>query len=98
MQVLQEFYVGVTRKLATPVARSTALEVVNAYGPWIRTPTTAASVARAADIADLAQISFWDALIVACAEEAGASLLYSEDLNAGQTIAGVKVVNPLTVG
>jgi len=72
--------------------------VVNAYGPWIRTPTTAASVARAADIADLAQISFWDALIVACAEEAGASLLYSEDLNAGQTIAGVKVVNPLTVG
>ena len=97
VQVLQEFYVNVTRKLATPVARSTAREVVIAYGPWIRTPTTAATVTRAADIADMTQISFWDALIVASAEEAGATALYSEDLNAGQTIAGVKVVNPLAV-
>ncbi|MBS0367538.1 MAG: PIN domain-containing protein [Proteobacteria bacterium] len=95
VQVLQEFYVNVTRKLATPVARSTAREVVSAYGAWIRTPTSAATVARAADIADMAQLSFWDALIVAAAEETGATLLYSEDLNAGQTIAGVKVVNPL---
>jgi len=37
-------------------------------------------------------------VIVASAEEAGAALLYSEDLNAGQTIAGVKVVDPLTPG
>lgn len=95
VQVLQEFYVNVTRKLATPVARSTAREVVTAYGPWIRTSTTAATVTRAAEIADMAQLSFWDALIVAAAEEAGATLLYSEDFNTGQTIVGVKVVNPL---
>jgi predicted nucleic acid-binding protein len=95
VQVLQEFYVNVTRKLATPVARSTAREVVIAYGEWIRSPTTSRTVTRAADIADMAEISFWDALIVASAEEAGAALLYSEDLNAGQVIAGVKIVNPL---
>jgi len=95
VQVLQEFYVSVTRKLATPVARSTAREVVIAYGEWIRSPTTSGTVTRAADIADMAEISFWDALIVASAEEAGAALLYSEDLNAGQVIAGVKIVNPL---
>src|SRR6185437_11972223 len=95
VQVLQEFYVNVTRKLATPVARSTAREVVIAYGEWIRSPTTSGTVTRAADIADMAEISFWDALIVASAEEAGAALLYSEDLNAGQVIAGVKIVNPL---
>lgn len=95
VQVLQEFYVNATQKLRTPVARSTAREVVSTYGSWIREPTTADTVLRATDIAGLAQISFWDALIVASAEQAGAAQLYSEDLNDGQSIAGVKVINPL---
>jgi predicted nucleic acid-binding protein len=95
VQVLQEFYVNVTRKLATPVSRSAAREVLGAYGSWIREATTAATVMRATEIADMAQLSFWDALIVASAEQAGATHLYSEDLNAGQNIAGVLVVNPL---
>jgi predicted nucleic acid-binding protein len=95
VQVLQEFYVNVTRKLATPVASSTAREVVGSYGAWIREPTTAGTVTRAIDIAALAQVHFWDALIVACAEQADATAIYSEDLNEGQIIAGVKIVNPL---
>jgi len=95
VQVLQEFYVNVTQKLATPVARSTAREVVSSYGAWIREPTTAETVTRAIDIVGLAQISFWDALIVASAEQVAATYIYSEDLNPGQTIAGVTVVNPL---
>jgi predicted nucleic acid-binding protein len=40
-------------------------------------------------------IGFRDALIVAAAEQWGAETLYSEDLNDGQLIAGVRVVNPL---
>jgi predicted nucleic acid-binding protein len=95
VQVLQEFYVNVTRKLATPVARSTAREVVSSYGAWVHEPTTPDTVTRAIDIAEMAQIMFWDALIVASAEQVQATHVYSEDLNAGQTIAGVKVVNPL---
>jgi predicted nucleic acid-binding protein len=95
VQVLQEFYVNVTRKIATPVARSTAREAVNSYGAWVREPTTPTTVTRAIDIVALAQIAFWDALIVASAEQAGAATLYSEDLRAGQTIAGVAIVNPL---
>jgi predicted nucleic acid-binding protein len=95
IQVLQEFYVNVTRKLATPVAVSTAREVVSTYRPWIRDPTTADTVLRATHIAEMARISFWDALIVASAEQAGAECLFSEDLNADQVIAGVRVVNPL---
>src|SRR5437762_5278689 len=55
VQVLQEFYVNVTQKLATPVARSTAREVVSSYGAWIREPTTAETVTRAIDIVGLAQ-------------------------------------------
>ncbi|MGQ0835362.1 MAG: PIN domain-containing protein [Gammaproteobacteria bacterium] len=97
VQVLQEFYVNVTKKLTTRVARSTAREVVSTYGAWIHEPTTADTVLRATDIAEMAQISFWDALIIAAAEQAGAAQLYSEDLNDGQSIAGVKVVNPLLV-
>jgi len=95
VQVLQEFYVNVTRKLATPVATSTAREVVNTYGAWIRETTTADTVVRATHIAEMEQISFWDALIVASAEQVGAAEIYSEDLNAGHTIAGILIVNPL---
>jgi predicted nucleic acid-binding protein len=95
VQVLQEFYVNVTRKIATPVAQSIARETVNSYGAWVREPTTPATVTRAIDIVALAQIAFWDALIVASAEQAGATTLFSEDLGAGQTIAGVTIVNPL---
>jgi predicted nucleic acid-binding protein len=97
VQVLQEFYVNVTQKLKTPVARSIAWEIVNTYGAWVRETTTPMIVIRATHLAELGQISFWDAMIVASAEQAGAQQLYSEDLNAGQTIAGVLVVNPLAV-
>jgi predicted nucleic acid-binding protein len=95
VQVLQEFYVNVTRKLSTRVARSTAREVVNTYSAWVREPITPETVLRATDVAELSQLSFWDALIVAAAEQAGAAELLSEDFNDGQVIAGIKVVNPL---
>jgi predicted nucleic acid-binding protein len=100
VQVLQEFFVHATGKLNTLLARTTAREVVQTYAVWVRESTTANTVTRAIDIADLAQLSFWDALIVASAEQAGATLLYSEDLNDGQKIVGVTVRNPLveTIG
>jgi predicted nucleic acid-binding protein len=95
VQVLQEFYVNATRKLATSIAYIAAREVVSSYGPWIRESTTADTVTRAIDIAAMAQISFWDALIVASAEQAEATQIYSEDLNTGQSIVGITIVNPL---
>lgn len=94
VQVLQEFYVNATQKLATAVARSTAREVVTAYGAWIREPTTARTVTRASEISEMVQISFWDALILASAEEVDAEEILSEDLNDGQIIAGIRIVNP----
>jgi predicted nucleic acid-binding protein len=95
VQVLQEFYVNATRKLATPIARSTAREIIETYGVWVHQPTTVETVTRATALAELSRISFWDALIVASAEEVDADELLSEDLNAGQAIAGIKIVNPL---
>lgn len=93
VQVLQEFYVTVTQKLSAE--RASAREVVRTYTPWVQHPTTPETILRASEIADLSQLSFWDALIVASAEQVGASHLYTEDLNAGQTIVGVKIINPL---
>ena len=98
VQVLQEFYVNATRKLATPIAHSTAREVIKTYGVWVHRATTVETVTRATEISELARISFWDALIVASAEEVDAAELLSEDLSDGQAIAGIKVVNPLKAG
>ena len=48
----------------------------------------------AIDIHRLNRLSFWDSMVVEAARVSGCSILFSEDLNAGQTIAGVKIVNP----
>lgn len=95
IQVLQEFYVNATLKLNTPVARSTAREIIQTYSVWIHHATTIETVTRATEISDLARISFWDALIVASAEEVNADELLSDDLKDGQSIGSIKVVNPL---
>ena len=49
---------------------------------------------RAIDRSVLSQISFWDALIVAASASSGCTTIYSEDLNAGQLIEGVRIENP----
>ena len=92
-QVLHEFYVNVTRKIAAPLSKSSARAVVDAYAPWC-VNTTPAETSAAFRIEDEARISFWDALIVAAARKAGAVRILSEDLNAGQTIAGIRIENP----
>ena len=57
-------------------------------------PTSLATVRRALELMTLASLSFWDAAIIAAAEAGGCDTLYTEDLNAGQVIAGVRIVNP----
>jgi predicted nucleic acid-binding protein len=93
MQVLQEFYVNVTRKIATPLSRETARTVVNSYVPWCM-ETTVAEISAAFHIEDESRIGFWDALIVSSAVKSGAVRILSEDLNAGQRIAGLLIENP----
>ena len=92
-QVLQEFYVNVTRKIATPLSRDAARLVVNSYAIWC-TETTPAEIATAFHLEDQSGIGFWDALMVASAAKAGAVRILSEDLNAQQTIAGIRIENP----
>lgn len=94
-QVLQEFYVNVTRKIALPLTKKSARAVVSSYLIWC-VETTSEEISAAFAIEDDARIGFWDALIVAAAVKAGADRILSEDLNPGQTIAGVRIENPFT--
>jgi predicted nucleic acid-binding protein len=93
MQVLQEFYVNVTRKISRPLSKESARLVVSTYTAWC-IDTTPAEISSAFRIEDEAHIGFWDALIMSSAVKSGATRLLSEDLNSGQTIAGVKIENP----
>ena len=94
VQVLQEFFVNATRKLAKPVLVAAAREIVRAYGAWVAREITVTTVLRAIDLSERAQLSFWDSLIIAAASEADAAILLTEDLQHGQTIAGVTICNP----
>ncbi len=93
MQVLQEFYVNVTRKIRSPLPKESARLVVSSYSIWC-VETTPAELSLAFRVEDESRIGFWDALIVAAAAKSGAARLLSEDLNPGQKIAGLRIENP----
>ena len=92
LQVLQEYYVVATRKLAVSAELAQQKVEVLARGPIVR--FTPGDVISAIELHRLARISFWDALVVHAARIAGCAVLYSEDLHAGSAIGGVRVVNP----
>jgi predicted nucleic acid-binding protein len=92
-QVLQEFYVVATKKMAAPMTLLDARTVVKAYLPW-SIGTDGAMVLQASEIQERNRISFWDAMIVAAAHRAGAVRLLTEDLNHGRVIEGITVENP----
>jgi predicted nucleic acid-binding protein len=89
-QVLQEFYVNVTRKIQSPLSRDLARLVVSSYAIWCA-DTTPAEISMAFRIEDESRIGFWDALIVSAAAKSGATRILSEDL---KRIAGILVENP----
>jgi predicted nucleic acid-binding protein len=94
VQVLQEFFVTVTRKIAKPLDPETAKEIIADLSRWyIHTPA-ADDVLAAISIHQDTGISFWDSMIVRSAAEIGCTVLYSEDLNVGQEYTGVRVENP----
>ncbi len=93
-QVLQEFFVVTTRKLDPGFTTIEALDYIDDLSQWPVHQVDLETIRRSALLAEDAQISFWDALIVVAASLSGAETLYTEDLNHGQTIHGVKIVNP----
>lgn len=94
VQVLQEFYVTVTRKAAAPFTPSEARARLRTLSRWAAHSPLPSDVVAATEIAEAAQISFWDAMIIRSAARMECDTLWSEDLNAGQVIAGIRVRNP----
>ena len=93
-QVLQEFYVTVTRKLARPLDAAAAAEAAANFAELPLVNIDSKLVLSAIHRSRGSQLSFWDALVVQAAIEGHASTLYSEDMQHGQIFDGLKVVNP----
>lgn len=92
VQVLAEFYVNATGKFKLSHEQAAAiLQSLDAY-PVVA--LTEAVFWAALQIKDRYQLSYWDSAIVAAALELGCHTVYSEDLNHGQNVAGVRVIDP----
>lgn len=91
IQVLQEFYVTMTRKGGNPAFLR---EVVEFYMCKQIIENSCGLLRKAMDIHQAYGTSFYDANIVAAAQVSGAKELWTEDLNTGQDYGGVVVVNP----
>lgn len=93
-QVLQEFYVTVTRKIDVPLTPAEALEWVEQLEVFPCLPTDSGLVKIAAELSSRHRIAYWDGAILAAAESLGAPLLYSEDFSHDRRYGSVRVVNP----
>jgi predicted nucleic acid-binding protein len=94
MQVLQEFFVTVTRKIASPLDVPSARQIVADLAQWRLHAPEADDLLQAIDFQQNYQLSFWDAMVVQSAVRLGCSWLVTEDFSHGQVFGGVQVVNP----
>lgn len=93
-QVLHEFYTNAVKKLgATPNAARRRVELLSL---WLPVENTLVVTHRAWHWSDEAQLSHWDALIVAAAERTSCRWLLSEDFQDGRMFGSLEVVNPFT--
>lgn len=92
VQVLQELYVNLFRK---GVSQEEARQTVVDYGAWHVVDNDQALLVEGIDLRERWTCSFWDALILAAARRARASVIWSEDFSTDQNYDGIVVVNPL---
>jgi predicted nucleic acid-binding protein len=93
-QVLQEFYVTVTRKIRKPLSPELAVALMDEYRVFPTVPTDYPLIVAAVELSLRYDISYWDGAIVAAAEALEASTLYTEDLSHGQRYGKVLALNP----
>lgn len=98
VQVLMELAATLTKKIANPLALSVAAEITDDLSTWEVHEPKALDVGAALRIAGRHGVSIWDAMIVQAAAAMEAEVLWTEDLNHGQTYEGVTVRNPFRSG
>lgn len=94
LQVLQEFFTTLTRKVSPPVSALTVRRIVEDLATWRVHEPGRPDLFAAIDASIEWGISFWDAMILVAARRSGATVIWSEDLNDGQEYGGVVVRNP----
>jgi predicted nucleic acid-binding protein len=97
-QVLSEFYVNVTRKAEPPMASGDARAEVRRYQRWQPWAVDHATVESAWSVESRFGFSYWDSLIVAAAQAQRCRYLLTEDMQHGQQVDSVQILNPFLVG
>lgn len=96
LQVLQEYFVNVTRNLGVdPQMARRKVEILSEFDVVV---PDVADILGAIDLHRLHGFSFWDALVLRAATQAGCSVLLTEDFQDGREIDGIQVVNPFRTG
>jgi predicted nucleic acid-binding protein len=97
VQVLQEFYVQATRTTRRKrLSHDEAQALIEAWLRWTVQEMTVDILRAAIESSKQFQLSYWDAAIIEAARALGCKEVLSEDLNAGQSYGGVRVVNPFS--
>ena len=91
-EVLQEYFVTVTRKLG--VNPSIARRKVELLVEFDVVAPEVPDILAAIDLHRLHGFSFWDAMVLRAAKQAGCGVLFSEDMQAAREIDGVRILNP----
>lgn len=94
VQVLQEFFVTVTRKVAEPLTADEAANRIREFCAWKVFTPAAEDVLHAIALHQRAKLSFWDAMVIHAAAELGCDVLWTEDLNDGQLVQDVRIRDP----
>ena len=94
IQVLQEFYVVVTKKLSNPISAEQAMQIIADLGQWQVHQPAVADVLGAIQIQTKHKLSFWDSLIIRSAKQLKCGIIWTEDLNDGQRIEGCLIQTP----
>lgn len=92
LQVLQEYFVTVTRKLG--LDPRIARRKVELLAEFDVVAPDVSDILAAIDLHRLHQISFWDAMVVRAAGQAGCAVLFSEDKQERREVDGIRVVSP----
>jgi predicted nucleic acid-binding protein len=96
VQVLQEFFVCVTKKIVKPLLLKNARMILEYLSSWDVVVNDKYLTLKAIDLQEKYRFSFWDSLVIQAAIQSQARMLLSEDLPDGQNVKDLKILNPFT--
>ena len=94
LQILQEFFITLTKKLKKPVSLKQAKDFLEMYSAWDVIHFQSIDLLEAVDLQIKYQLSFWDSLVIRAAHMADTPFILTEDLQHGQKIGQLRIHNP----